>query len=87
MTASKTTASKATIRIDFFAKKVAPFKYPPVTFSKILLKPAKNLANHPVCSSTGFVGFKSIAHKAGLKDKALNAEKATETAIVIANCW
>ncbi|MNL47258.1 hypothetical protein D3C87_1700340 [compost metagenome] len=74
------------MRNDFLAKKVAPFKYPPVTFSKILLKPAKNLASHPFCSLTGFVGCNSMAQRAGLSERALNAEKATETAIVMANC-
>src|ERR1700723_1815745 len=47
--------------------------------------------NHRKKDPTGprdsFFGRKSIAERAGLSVSALKAEKATETAIVTANCW
>ena len=68
----------------FLAKNPATPKYAFVNASKPLLKAAKNLSNKPFLLDAG---FNSMAASAGLKVSALSAENATETAIVIANCW
>ena len=58
--------------------------YPFVALPNTLLNQRKNNPRGPRDS---FLGRSSIADKAGLSVNALKAEKATETAMVTANCW
>ena len=72
------------VKTNFRAAKPATLMYFPVNESKSLLNPSKNRSKAfflPV-----FLGFNKMAANAGLSVSALNAEKATEIAMVMANC-
>ena len=58
--------------------------YPLVAEPKNLLNPLKKYPNGPRDS---FLGRSRSAASAGLKVRALKAEKMTDTAMVTANCW
>ena len=58
--------------------------YPPVRRSNTRLNAAKNLPSGPPACC---FGLSSMADRAGLRVSALKAEKSTEMAMVMANCW
>src|SRR5258708_3944650 len=70
-----------------FIHKDTPRVYDAVVLPKNLLKEAKNFSNIFFFASGSFGCLSKREHKAGVRDKATNADIITDTAIVIANCW
>jgi hypothetical protein len=79
-----TTATIPMVRTERRTRIWAPWMYPFVTLSKPRLKAPKNLPSSPVLF---LAGFRSMAARAGDRDRALKAESTTEIAMVSANCW
>src|ERR1700735_423887 len=75
-----------TTYLDALMLLCTPFVYFSVTRSNHWLKAKKTLFRPFFCLS-GSEGFNNNVHKAGVHDKAMNAESITDIAMVMANCW
>src|ERR1700744_140007 len=79
-------SNKMTMTHEYFMLLLTPLTYLAVNFSKRRSNQRKNLSRRFFFFS-GFVGFNNSVHRAGVSDKAMNAEMMTEMAMVMANCW
>src|ERR1700738_1007102 len=78
--------SKITMYLEADMLFLTPFVYLSVTRPNQLLNRKNNLLM-PEASFLAAVGLNNKVHSAGVSDKAINADKITDIAMVIANCW
>ena len=78
--------SRMTTYLDALMLRCTPSEYFSVTLSNQALNREKNRPAQPDELSV-FDGFNRSVQRAGVSDRAMNAESITEIAIVIANCW